>query len=224
VLGPAIGLPPTMTLFAFIGIATTCASVLIFGKAIWDPVQLVGRFSSPTVVAAAMFAIALATLSTNIAANVVSPSNDFANLWPARISFKRGGLITGFVGIVILPWRLYTDLADYIFTWLIGYSTLLGAIAGIMLIDYYVIRRRHLDVAGLYNEHGPYIYRRGYNSAALFALAVGIIPTLPGFLAQASKGVIHVPVVFGHLYAYGWFVSLALAGTTYMVLMLRKKA
>src|SRR5690606_30585417 len=139
-------------------IAVTCATVIIFGEAIWDPVVLLGRFSSPLVVGFALFGLTVATLSTNIAANVVSPANDFSNLWPRVISFKRGGLITGLVGILIFPWKLYSDLANYIFTWLIGYSALLGAVAGVMIADYYVLRRRRLDVADLYREDGRYAY------------------------------------------------------------------
>ncbi len=189
VAGQAIGLPATMTLYAFIGIAVTSATVVVFGEAIWDPVVLLGRFESPLLVVLSLFALALATLSTNIAANVVSPANDFSNLSPRRISFRTGGLITAGIGLVIMPWRLYNDLAAYIFTWMVGYSTLLGAIAGVMLADYYLVRRRRLDVDALYRTDGAYSYGgSGVNLRAMAALAAGILPCVPGFLAQATNG------------------------------------
>ena len=219
VLGQIIGLPTTMALYAFIGIAVTSATVVIFGEAIWDPVLLLGRFDSPVVIAVALVALTVATLSTNIAANVVSPANDFSNLWPRKISFTRGGLITGVIGIVILPWKLYTDLASYIFTWLIGYSSLLGAIAGVLLVDYYLLRRRHLDLEGLYREDGPYSYGgSGTNWRALVAVGLGILPNVPGFLAQASGGAIGVAPFWASLYTQAWFVSLGLSALVHVVL------
>ena len=174
----------------------------------------------------------MATLSTNIAANVVSPANDFSNLWPRRISFKRGGLITGLIGILIMPWKLYTDLSHYIFTWkliadpsgyiftwLIGYSALLGAVAGVMLADYYLLRRARLDAEALYLEQGEYAFGgSGFNWRALVAVAVGIAVNVPGFLAQASAGSIQVPPIFESLYTYAWFVSLLIAGLAHIVL------
>jgi len=219
VLGQLIGLPTTMALYSFIGIAVTSATVVIFGTAIWDPVQLLGRFPSKVAVGAALFALTVATLSTNIAANVVSPANDFSNLWPRRISFKRGGLITGLIGILIMPWKLYTDLSQYIFTWLIGYSALLGAIAGVMLADYYLLRRARLDTEALYLEDGEYAYGgSGFNWRALTAVALGIAVNVPGFVAQASGGSIHVAPIFASLYTYAWFVSLLIAGIVHIVL------
>jgi NCS1 family nucleobase:cation symporter-1 len=217
VLGQVIGLPTTMALYAFIGIAVTSATVVIFGEAIWDPVALLGRFESPFVVGFALFVLTIATLSTNIAANVVSPANDFSNLWPRVINFKRGGLITGVLGILIFPWKLYTDLSNYIFTWLIGYSALLGSVAGIMLADYFVFRRMRLDTEALYDPDGPYAYGgSGFNWRALVAVAAGILPNVPGFLVQATNGVIEAPAFFSVLYTYAWFVSLSLAGIVYL--------
>ena len=217
-LGQLIGLPTTMAFYAFIGIAVTCATVVIFGEAIWDPVQLLGRFDNKLTVAFALFALTVATLSTNIAANVVSPANDFSNLRPRSISFRRGGLITGLIGILILPWKLYSDLSNYIFTWLIGYSALLGSIAGVMLVDYFVMRRRRLSVEDLYDVAGAYSYRNGINWRAVIAVAVGIGFNVPGFLAQASGGAIAVPTVFSQLYTYAWFISLGLSGVVYLVI------
>jgi NCS1 family nucleobase:cation symporter-1 len=217
VVGQVVGLPGTMTLVAFIGLAVTSATVVIFGEAVWDPVELTGRFTSGLVLVVSLVAVALATLSTNVAANVVSPANDFANLWPERVSFRVGGTITGVIGILIMPWRLYTDLAAYLFTWLVGYGTLLGAIAGVMLVDYYLLRRARLDLTGLYRDHGPYRYRSGYNPRALLALVTGIAPAVPGFLEQATGGAVTVPSA----YTYGWFASLAVSGLTYAALMIR---
>jgi len=216
-LGQLIGLPTTMALYSFIGITVTCATVVIFGEAIWDPVTLLGRFSQPLVVGFSLFVLTIATLSTNIAANVVSPANDFSNLWPRVINFRRGGIITGVIGILIFPWKLYIDLANYIFTWLIGYGALLGSIAGVMIIDYYVIRRRRLVVDDLYLTDGCYTYgRRGFNWRAIVALIAGILPNVPGFLAQASDGAIVVHAGFSSIYTYAWFVSLLIAAVLYL--------
>jgi len=218
-LGQLIGLPTTMALYSFIGIAVTSASVIIFGEAIWDPVLLLGKFKEPVVVGFALFALTIATLSTNIAANVVSPANDFSNVAPRKINFKRGGLITAFVGVLIFPWKLYTDLGNYIFTWLIGYSALLGSVAGVMIVDYYLLRRTDIDVNDLYREEGRYTYNAGVNWRAVWATIIGIIPNIPGFLSQATHGAVAVPAFFTHLYTYAWFVSLAVAGVTYVLLM-----
>ena len=221
VLGQFLGLPTTMALFSFIGIAVTSATVLVFGEAIWDPVALLGRFGQPVVVVLSLFALSIATLSTNIAANVVSPANDFSNLSPRRISFRTGGIITGVLGIAIFPWRLYTDLANYIFTWLIGYSALLGAVGGVMLADYYLVRRARLDVEALYREDGEYSYGgSGWNPRAMIALLAGILPNVPGFLAVASNGAIDVPALFDSMYTYAWFNSLFIAGAVHVALTL----
>jgi len=219
IVGQFLGLPTTMTLYSFIGIAVTCATVVIFGKAIWDPVELLGRFDSVLLVGFALFALTVATLTTNIAANVVSPANDFSNLWPRKISFKTGGIITAIIGVVILPWRLYSDLGNYIFTWLIGYSALLGSIAGVMLADYYLIRRTRLDVDDLYRTNGRYAFGgSGFNWRAMVAMVLGIAPNVPGFIAQAT----HNPTLVGEfwqtLYTYAWFVSLAIAGVVHVAL------
>src|SRR6266571_4790656 len=153
-LGQALGLPTAMTLYSFIGVAVTSASVVLFGEAIWDPVALIGRFHQPLVAFIALIAILIATLNTNVAANVVSPSNDFSNLNPRLISFRTGGLITGVVGVMMMPWKLVGDFSAYIFGWLVGYSGLLGPIAGVMIADYFVLRKCELDVGALYRSEG----------------------------------------------------------------------
>ncbi len=218
-LGQAIGLPTTMALFSFIGITVTAATVVVFGQAIWDPITLLGKFKSPAVVGLSMVALTIATLSTNIAANVVSPANDFANLRPNKISFRMGGIITGVIGIVIMPWRLMSDLGAYIFTWLIGYGAMLGAIGGVMLADYFLLRRMKLDTDALYSMEGEYAFGgSGFNWRAIVALFIGILPNVPGFLQAASNGSIPVPAFFNNLYVYAWFVSLFVAGATYLLL------
>jgi len=225
VLGQFLGLPPTMTLYSFIGVAVTCATVVIFGEAIWDPVKLLGKFGNPVLVGFALFALTIATLTTNIAANVVAPANAFSNLWPRGINFRTGAVITAIIGIAIMPWRLYNDLAAYIFTWLIGYSALLGAIAGVMLADYFLIRRCQLKLDDLYLKSGEYAYSgSGFNWRALMALVLGILPNVPGFLAQAAgrdaagRPLLDVPDVLDTLYTYAWFVGLAIAGVAHVIL------
>src|SRR5437773_151572 len=181
--GQILGLPTTMTFYSFIGVAVTSASVVLFGRAIWDPVELLGEFKQPLVAFIALIALLIATLTTNVAANVVSPSNDFANLNPRRISFRTGGVITGIIGVLMMPWKLLSDLNSYVFGWLVGYSALLGPIAGVMIADYFVIRRSHLKVDDLYRRNGAYEYKNGFNTRAVAALAAGIVVAMSGLLA-----------------------------------------
>jgi len=217
IVGQALGLPLPMALLAFVGVAVTSATVVIYGEAIWDPVALTARMGGFSVVIA-LLALLLATLTTNLAANVVAPANGFSNLAPGKISFKMGGYITAGIGIAIFPWKLLESTGTYIFTWLIGYSALLGPIAGIMLADYFLIRRTELDVPALFRHDDIYSYRGGWNPAALIALIVGVLPNLPGFL-KAAGFVDTVPALFISIYAYAWFVGLFVAGAIYMLLM-----
>ena len=216
IAGQAIGLPMTMTLYSFIGVAVTSATMLIFGETIWDPVVLLSKFSSPFIIAISMISLTLATLTTNLAANVVSPANDFSNLWPSKISFKMGGLITGLVGIIMMPWKLVADPKGYIFTWLIGYSALLGSVGGVLLSDYFLVRRTKLDLAELFRHPGIYSYKNGFNSVAIIALVFGIIPCLPGFLG--TIGAMNVPEFWMTLYNYAWFVSFAASFSSYALI------
>jgi len=204
-VGQALGLPPAMTIYSFIGVAVTSASVVLFGQAIWDPVALLGRFHQPVVASVALVALLIATLNTNVAANVVSPSNDFSNLNPRLISFRTGGFITGIAGLLMMPWKLLTDFNSYIFGWLVGYSGLLGPIAGIMITDYFLVRRTKLDIGSLYQRGGLYEYRNGVSWSALIALATGILVALSGLV---------VPIL-RPLYDYSWFVGFIVAGTVY---------
>ncbi len=228
IAGQLIGLPATMTLFAFIGVAVTSATVIIYGEAIWDPIDLLGRFESTIIKVVAMLALGIATLSTNIAANVVGPANDISNLSPSKISFKMGGYITGVVGILMMPWKLVADPEGYIFTWLIGYSALLGPIAGIMIADYFVVRRRKIALAELYKTQGEFTYSAGFNPVAIVVLLLSILPNIPGFLIQI--GVIAadtLPTYFAASYDYAWFHGFADAFILYALIgswMAKKKA
>jgi nucleobase:cation symporter-1, NCS1 family len=209
VLGQALGLPTTMTAFAFIGVAVTSATIVVYGEAIWDPVALIARIGSPIVIIAGALIVLLAQLTTNMAANVVSPANDFSNLAPGRISYVKGGLITAVLGILMMPWKLYEDAAAYIFTWLVGYSSLMGAIGGVLIADYWVIRRRQLSSADLFKVDGRYTYTRGFNRRALVALVLAVLPVIPGFLRAATTpgGQIRDPNFLDSLYTYAWFVT-----------------
>jgi NCS1 family nucleobase:cation symporter-1 len=220
-LGQALGLPTTMTAFAFIGVAVTSATIVIFGEPVWDPVVLVSRIGSAGVIAFAALVVLAAQLTTNMAANVVSPSNDFSNLSPRRISYVTGGLITAVIGIVTMPWKLYSDAAAYIFTWLLGYSSLMGALGGILIADYWVVRRQQLSLPDLFREHGAYSYRGGVNPRAMAALVLSVLPVTPGFLRAVTTpgGVVASPGFFDHLYSYAWFVTFALSFVLYVMLM-----
>jgi len=235
ILGQTLGLPSTMIAFSAMGVIVTSASKAILTgvpvEKLWDPVFILSQLTSATppagldapliassavragVAVISLLGVGVATISVNIAANVVSPANDFANLAPRLISFKTGGLITGIVGILMMPWLLLKNAGTYIFTWLIGYSALLGPIAGIMIVDYWLVKRTELDVPELYRQDGKY---GRVNPIALIALVAGIVPNVPGFLkaAGAFQG---PPTFFDAIYVYAWFLGLAIAGGTYFV-------
>ncbi|HTQ47131.1 MAG TPA: NCS1 family nucleobase:cation symporter-1 [Polyangiaceae bacterium] len=209
ILGQSIALPTTMFAFAAMGVLITSASTIIFGEPIWDPVKLVGHFSNAFVVGFSMFSVVIATLAVNIAANVVSPANDFANAWPKRISFKTGGLITGIVGILMQPWRLLADPHGYIFTWLVGYSGGLGSIAGVLIADYWLVRKRQLELGDLYRPEGAYAYAGGWNWRAVVATLAGCVLAWIGLVVPALRT----------LYDYAWFVGFFVAGLLHWALM-----
>ena len=218
--GQAIGLPPSMTLFAFIGVVVTSATMIVYGETIWNPVDLAGRFDHPIAVSLAMISIVLSTLATNIAANIVSPANDFSHLAPRKINFRIGGYITGVLGILIFPWKLIALPDDYIFTWLGGYSALLGPIGGILIADYFIIRKQTLNLAGLYTHNGEYFYNKGFNIVAIVALLAGILPNVPGFLLQIKLiTTTDVPGWISNLYHYAWFVGFFVSAILYILLM-----
>ena len=221
--GQAIGLPPSMTLFAFIGVVVTSATPIVYGSTIWDPVQLAGKFDNKLLVSFAMLAVIISTLATNIAANIVSPANDFANLSPNKINFKTGGYITGIIGILIFPWKLVADPSGYIFTWLVGYSSLLGPVGGILIADYYFIRKQQLAVDELYNSKGRYHFSNGFNTTAIIALLAGILPNIPGFLVTIKViAADAVPYWISNLYNYAWFVGFFVSGFVYWTLMKKR--
>jgi len=225
IVGQTIGLPPSMTLFAFVGVAVTSATVIVFGETIWDPIVLAGRFESRLLVTIAMIAIAISTLATNIAANIVSPANDFSNLSPKNISFRTGGYITGVIGILIFPWKLIADPQGYIFKWLIAYSSLLGPIGGILVADYFFVRKKTLVLDELYLATGRYWFTNGFNTRAMIALGAGILPNLPGFLIEV--GLVSTenvwPWVSG-LYHYAWFTGFFVSGLSYYFMMRRNSS
>jgi NCS1 family nucleobase:cation symporter-1 len=214
VLGQAIGLPATMALFAFIGAAVTNATVAIFGHRIGDPIELLSRVGGVFTLVVAMAGLVVATLTTNIAANIVAPANDISNLRPGAISFRTGALITAVIGILIMPWRLYNDAQAYIFTWLIGYGALLGPVGGIMITDYFLIRRQQIDVEALYRRGGPYEYAHGVNWIAMIALLLGVAPCVPGFLG-ALNGT-PVATAWTTIYSWAWFVGFGIAALVYL--------
>jgi NCS1 family nucleobase:cation symporter-1 len=225
ITGQAIGLPPSMTLFSFIGVVVTSATFIIYGETIWDPLVLAGKFESKLLVSIAMIAVTISTLATNIAANIVSPANDFANLSPSKINFKTGGYITGIIGILIFPWKLIADPNGYIFTWLIAYSSLLGPVGGIMIADYFFIRKKILVTADLYSHQGIYKYSNGFNRSAVTALLLGIVPNIPGFLVTIhliSKDMF--PEIISHLYNYAWFVGFFVSFGVYYLAMKKEAA
>jgi len=212
ILGQAFGLPPTMALYSFIGVAVTSATIVIFGEAIWDPVALLAKFHNPIIILLSMLSLLVATLTTNIAANVVSPANDFANLMPKKITFKIGGLITAFVGIAMMPWKLLSDFGTYIFVWLIGYSSFLGPIAGVMIADYFIIRKLKLNVEDLYLRNGEYEFSNGFNFKALLSLFAGVFVGLIGLFVSDLR----------FLYDYAWFVGFGVAMVCYKLIMKKK--
>ncbi|MBS1533541.1 MAG: NCS1 family nucleobase:cation symporter-1 [Bacteroidetes bacterium] len=218
--GQLYGLPTSMTLFAFVGVVVTSATTIVFGTTIWDPVVLAGKFDSKLLVSIAMIAVAISTLATNIAANIVSPANDFAHLSPSKIDFKKGGYITGIIGILIFPWKLIADPSGYIFTWLVGYSSLLGPVGGIMIADYYFIRKQTLILDDLYHPQGQYSFTKGFNIQAIWALILGILPNVPGFLTTIQAVSIDAfPAWLSDLYHYAWFVGFGISGFVYWILM-----
>lgn len=212
VAGQFIGLPATMMLYSFVGIFVTCAAVinfkdiLIADDAPWDPVSLISKFKSPLVVIVAQIFMIIATLSTNIAANVIAPSNAFSNLWPKKISFKTGGTITGIIGILIMPWWLLNEISGF----LIFVSGLLGPVLGILIADYFLVRKKKLELAELYKEDGVYSYgKTGFNKAAMIALFVGVFAALIGYWIPALN----------FLYSLSWFTGFIISFVLYYILM-----
>ncbi len=219
ILGQSIGLPVPMGLLAMLAVIVTSATVVLYGKAIWDPVDLASKMTGIAVLIA-LIILLIDTVSVNLAANLVGPAYDFSALNPKLISYKTGGYITAFIAIAMMPWKILATTQGYIFTWLVGYSALLGPIAGILIADYYFIRRTQLDINQLYLENGKYSYSSGWNMAAIIAFVLGVAPNVPGFLNAAFPATFpDVSVFFKTTYTYAWFVGLALASLVYLSLM-----
>ncbi|MBV4420199.1 NCS1 family nucleobase:cation symporter-1 [Clostridium tyrobutyricum] len=208
VIGQAIGLPVTMTIFSAMGIIITSATAVIYGQSMWDPVQIISKFTNPIVIFIGFFGIVVASLSVNIAANIVSPANDFSNVAPKHISFKMGGLITGIIGILIMPWKLLADPSGYIYSWLDTYSGILGPVAAIIICDYWIVKRKKLNLKDLYMTKGDYTYSKGFNPKAIIALAIGIFAALIGKIVPGLSG----------LFSYAWFVGFGVSFVVYYVL------
>lgn len=220
IIGQSISLPGSMVLITFIGVFVTTATSALFGGMVWNPVDLAAHIQSPLIVSAAMIAVIFITLVANVAANLVSPANDISHLSPKHISFKMGGYITCVVGVLICPWKLIASPDGYIFTWLTGTSGLLGAVVGIMLTDYYLLRKTLIDIDAIYRKESQFWYSSGFNSRALIALAIAVGINLPGFFVQIQLLSINlVSQWLVHLYSYAWFVSLFVASLVYYVLM-----
>jgi NCS1 family nucleobase:cation symporter-1 len=217
-IGQAVGLPGTMTAIAFIGVAVTSATIVLFGEAIWDPVRVIVRIGSTPVIVVGTLVVMLAQITVNMAANVVSPAVDFSSLAPRRISYVGGGLMTAVIGILMMPWKLYADAAAYIFTWLVGYSSLMGAIGGILIADYWVLRRQQLSSVDLFKLEGRYTYNNGLNPRARWALVLAVLPVVPGFLRAALTpgGRVANPTFLDSLYTYAWFVTFGLSFVLYL--------
>jgi len=223
VLGQTIGLPAPMGLLALLAVIVTSATVVLYGKAIWDPVDLASRMTGAAVLVA-LIILLIDTVSVNLAANLVGPAYDFSALNPEKISYKTGGYITAGIALVMMPWKILETTQGYIFTWLIGYSALLGPIAGILIIDYYFIRRTRIEVAALYQEQGMYSYQNGWNMAAVAAFILGVLPNIPGFLNAAFPASFpDISEIWKTLYTYAWFLGLMLSGVIYLLLMKGKR-
>ncbi|MFZ6848285.1 NCS1 family nucleobase:cation symporter-1 [Undibacterium sp. RuRC25W] len=219
VLGQTIGLPAPMGLLALLAVIVTSATVVLYGKALWDPVDLASRMSGAAVLIA-LVVLLIDTVSVNLAANLVGPAYDFSALNPQLISYKTGGYITAGIALVMMPWKILETTQGYIFTWLIGYSALLGPIAGILIIDYYFIRKTHIVVDDLYHEKGQYQYSHGWNMVAVVAFLIGVVPNIPGFLNAAFPAAFPaIPELCKTIYTYAWFVGMALSGVVYFCLM-----
>ncbi|KAI8463412.1 MAG: permease for cytosine/purines, uracil, thiamine, allantoin-domain-containing protein [Monoraphidium minutum] len=219
-LGQAWGLPPCMAAFSFVGLAVTSASAVIYGSPIVDPVELLGRMRAPAAICVSLFGLILATLTTNIAANVVGPANAIVNLAPRRITFAAGGVITAALGAAIMPWKLLSSASSFV-GWLVAYSSLLGPVIGVLIADFWAVRARRLDVDGLYcsDAGGPYWYRGGWNPAAVAAVAAGVAPCLPGMAAALGLSAAPAAPAFAAIYDAAWFVGAGVAAATYCLLM-----
>ena len=219
VVGQTVGLPVPMGLLAALAVIVTSATVVLYGKALWDPVDLAARMTGIAVLVA-LIVLLIDTVSVNLAANLVGPAYDFSALAPRSISYRSGGYITAGLALVMMPWKILETTQNYIFTWLVGYSALLGPIAGVLMVDYYLVRKTRLDVEQMYRHDGIYSYKNGWNMAAIAAFVLGVLPNIPGFLNAAFPSAFpDVGEAFKTIYTYAWFVGVAIAAVVYGVMM-----
>ncbi len=218
-IGQSVGLPVPMGLLAMLAVIVTSATVVMYGEALWDPVKLASRMTGAAVLIA-LIVLLIDTVSVNLAANLVGPAYDFSSLSPKHISYRTGGYITAGIALVMMPWKILASTEGYIFTWLVGYSALLGPIAGILIVDYYMIRKTELDVPQLYRNDGIYSYGSGWNMVAVVAFVVGVLPNIPGFLNKAFPASFpDVGDLFKTIYTYAWFVGVAISAVIYGAFM-----
>ncbi len=219
VIGQSLGLPLPMALLAALAVTVTSATIVLYGKALWDPVDVASRMTGAAVLIALLILL-IDTASVNLAANMVGPAYDFSALSPGRISYRAGGYITAGIALAMMPWKILEKTDNYIFIWLTGYSALLGPIAGILIVDYYFIRKTELAVDHLYRDDGIYAYRNGWNTAAIVAFVAGVLPNIPGFMNAAfPEAFPDVGAGFKTLYTYAWFVGIAIAAVVYGLMM-----
>lgn len=221
--GQVLGLPTTMSFMAIASIMITSGGIVIYGEAIWNPVELASRFDSAIVVVVALLFLSIATVSANLAANVVSPSYDFSNAFPKHISFRVGGLLCGVIGIAIQPWQLISDPNIYIFAWLGFYGGVLAAVAGVLMAGYWVHRRTRLSLADLYAERGRYWYNAGWNWRAVVATVIGALLAVGGAYSAPGSGPFPADGLIPPLrmfYDYSWVAGLAAAFLAYLALTL----
>ncbi len=207
-LGQILSMPLTMAAFSFVGIAVTSTTVILYGKALWDPVDLIVTFPTPVVIIAGILVI-LSSVTINVGANVMAPARAFQNLWPQRIGFATGAVLTGLLSLAMQPWYVLSTFATYIFTWLGTYGAMLGSFDGIAIADYWLVRKTRLDLAQLYTPGGRYSYARGINVRAVIAVLVG--------WGLALLGLVVPPLHF--LWSGGWVFSLLGGLTAYWLLM-----
>jgi NCS1 family nucleobase:cation symporter-1 len=219
VVGQAVGLPVPMGLLAALAVTVTSATIVLYGKALWDPVDVASRMTGAGVLIA-LIILLIDTVSVNLAANLVGPAYDFSALAPKHITYRTGGYITAGIALAMMPWKILETTQGYIFTWLIGYSALLGPIAGVLIIDYYFIRKTELNIEHLYRDNGIYSYTNGWNIAAIVAFVAGVLPNIPGFLNAAFPASFpDVGEGFKAIYTYAWFVGVVISALVYGLMM-----
>ncbi|KGD74862.1 nitrate reductase [Tatumella morbirosei] len=223
IIGQALGLPGPMALLSMMSVMVTSATVVIYGHEIWDPIDLASNMTGIGV-NITLLVLIIDTLCCNLAANMVGPAYDISSLWPEKISYKVGGIITAVAGVIIMPWKILESSNGFIFTWLVGYSALLGPIAGILMVDYFIIRKRAINVESLYLSFGEYRYFKGWNVYAVASFFISSSINIPGFLhASFPDDFNHVPSFFVSIYSYAWFIGLISASLLYYFFMKKRR-